>query len=76
MASDVMIGKLRKWGNSMGLLLSKKELNKLGLKEHDEIMLTIQKKSNPLREMFGAMKFSKPTAELLKESRKNESKFW
>ncbi len=75
MVSDIMTGKIRKWGNSMGLLLSKKELAKMGFKENDEITITVEKKSNPLKEMFGAIKFSKSTRELLAESRRNESKF-
>lgn len=70
-----MVGKIRKWGNSMGLLLSKKELTKMDIREHDEVVVTVEKKSNPLREMFGTMKFSKSTRELLEDSRKNMSKF-
>lgn len=35
----------------------------------------VPKKSNPLKEMFGAGKFSKPTKKLLAEIRANESKY-
>lgn len=34
-----------------------------------------RRKDNPLRELFGSVKFSKPTEELLRESRENMSKF-
>mgnify|MGYP001559708349 CR=1 FL=1 len=33
------------------------------------------KKKNPLRELFGALKFNAPTKKILKEVRRKESKF-
>ena len=60
----------------MGILVSKKEVHALGIRENDDVVIQIEKKGNPLRELFGTLQFSKPTAELLKESRKNTSKHW
>ncbi len=58
---------LKKWGSSVGVLLSKKDLQKEGLKEGQKVKIIVVKKSNPLRETFGTIKFSKSTAQLLKE---------
>lgn len=60
----------------MGILISKKEIEKMGIRENDEVLLDIHQKGNPLREMFGTHHYSKPTEELIKESRKNISKYW
>lgn len=68
--------KVKKWGGSFGLLISKKDAEKLKLKDNQELMIEITPKTNVLKEMFGTSKFSKPTEELLKELRKNESKYF
>lgn len=67
-----MLMKTKKWGNSMGVILPKQMIEQLDLKLGDEINITVEKKSSVLKEMFGALKFSKPTKELLKESREND----
>lgn len=46
-----------------------------GLHENQKVLIEVKKKENPLTEMFGAGKFSKPTIEILKENRKNTSKY-
>ena len=43
--------------------------------EDEEVVFSITKKSNPLKELFGFGKFSKPTKKLLAEIRENESKY-
>lgn len=58
---------LRKWGSSVGVLSPKKGLQKEGLKEGQKVKIIVVKTPNILRETFGAIKFSKPTAKLLKE---------
>lgn len=75
MRSKMITGKIRKWGNSMGMLLSKKDLFDLGIRENDEVDVILAKKTSVLMDMAGKLKFSKPTAELLKEARKNSSKW-
>ncbi|MFP4112356.1 MAG: hypothetical protein ACLFUO_05130 [Candidatus Woesearchaeota archaeon] len=60
----------------MGIIISSETVRKNNLKEGDEIMIEIKKKNNVLKEAFGAVKFSKPTRELLKEIREeNKSKY-
>lgn len=47
-------GKVKKWGNSFGLIIPKDKLN--GIKENDEIHVIVLKRSNVLRETFGMLK--------------------
>ena len=75
MRSKMITGKIRKWGNSMGLLLSKKALHEFGLKENEDVELEVHRKVNPLQELQGALKFTKSTKQLLKEAREGFSKW-
>ncbi|MBI2598523.1 MAG: hypothetical protein HYW50_04980 [Candidatus Diapherotrites archaeon] len=59
--------KLKKWGSSVGVLLSKPDIEKEKLKIGENVVLRVSKKSNVLRETFGSLKFRKPTEKLLKE---------
>ena len=59
--------KLREWGNSIGVVLPKEELKKEHLKAGDEIEIVVRRKTNPLREAFGKLKFKKSTEQILKE---------
>ncbi|MSS74826.1 hypothetical protein EXS73_01245 [Candidatus Pacearchaeota archaeon] len=62
-----LITKVRKWGNSYGLIIPQAIMESKNLKEGEEIEAIIIKKSNVLRETFGTHKFSKPIAKLMKE---------
>jgi len=57
------------WGNSLGIIIPKETVRKLALKPHEDVMIEIKGKVNVLKELFGALKFKKPTAQLLKEAR-------
>ena len=67
--------KTRKWGNSLGIIIPKEEVENLNLRENQTIVVEITKKENPLKELFGFGKLKKPTEELLKEIREKESKY-
>lgn len=68
--------KTKPWGNSIGIVIPKEEADKLNIGLNEGILIDIKKISNPLKELFGALKFKKPTEELLKESRRSlESKY-
>lgn len=67
--------KIKKWGNSIGVIIPKEEANKLNLKEDQEVTIEI-KKENPLKELFGTLKFKKSTEEILKETRKEFESKW
>lgn len=59
--------KIRKWGNSFGIIIPHEILRKKGLKEGEEIDAILIKKGNVLRETFGVHKFSRPIKKLMKE---------
>lgn len=60
--------KLRKWGNSLGVVVPQYVIDKEKSKEGDEVILLFKKNDeNLLKEIFGTFKFSKPTDELLDE---------
>jgi len=64
----VLYKKIRKWGNSYGVLLAKDELAKYGISEKDTVIVSLKKKTG-LEELFGIMKTKKSTEELMKEIR-------
>ena len=74
-AVEMLVCKTKKWGNSVGIRIPKKTAEELGIKEEQEIIIEIRKKENPLRELFGALKFDEPTEKILKEIRRGESKY-
>ena len=60
--------KLRKWGNSLGVVVPQNIIESENAQEGDEVVVLFSKeKNNVLREMFGTFKFKKPTEELIKE---------
>jgi len=60
--------KLKKWGNSFGVVVPIGFVKKEGIKEGDEVVVLMKKeKGNTLRETFGTHKFKKPVKELMKE---------
>jgi antitoxin component of MazEF toxin-antitoxin module len=75
MKSKMIHGKIRKWGNSMGMLLSKRDISDMGIRENDDVEVIIAKKSLVLMDMAGKLKFTKPTKQLLKEARGGFSKW-
>jgi len=70
----MITGKIKKWGNSFGLLIPKDELRRLNIGENQEVVADITKKENPLKELFGFAKrhnVKKSTEQILKETRKD-----
>ncbi len=69
---ESVVGKARKWGNSIGVILPKDVVEKIGIKEGSELHLLVGKnEKNVLRQLFGSMKgkekTKQSTAELMKE---------
>lgn len=62
--------KVRKWGNSYGIIIPTDVLKKKGIREGEEVDAIIIKKSNVLRETFGKVKFKKSVEQLMKETDK------
>ncbi len=67
----------KQWGNSLGIIIPQRTVKELHIKPQEEIFVEINtQKKNVLAELFGAVKFSKPAAALVKEARKEiESKY-
>ena len=59
--------KLRKWGNSLGIVVPQKKLEKEHMKEGEEVRAFLIKKSNVLKETFGTFKFKKSTQQMVDE---------
>ncbi len=60
--------KLRKWGNSLGIVVPQIVIEKENTKEGDEVIILFKKENdNILEEMFGTFKFKKSVKELMKE---------
>ena len=70
-----MLAKTKQWGNSLALIIPRSKVKELKLRPGEEISIKLEKKSNVLKELFGSIHFSKSTERLLKESRKNVSKW-
>lgn len=70
----MIAAKIKKWGNSYGILIPRNELQRMNLGENQEVIIDISKKENPLREMFGFAKRSnlkKSAGQIIKESRED-----
>ena len=59
--------KLRKWGNSFGIVIPQRAIEQTGSKKGDEITILFKSEKPNLRKIFGSHKFSKSTKELMKE---------
>ncbi len=60
--------KIRKWGNSYGIIIPQEVLKRKGLREGEEIDAVLIKKGNVLRETFGKVKFKKSVEQMMKET--------
>mgnify|MGYP001570131613 CR=1 FL=1 len=69
--------KLARVGNSVGAIFPADIVKEQHLKPGEELVVTIQKKSNVLKELFGALPSKKSAETVLKEYRKEfrESKW-
>ena len=74
----MIIAKTRKWGSSIGIVIPKNIAQELKIRENQEVYVTVKPKVNPLKELFGIGKgkVAQSTEEILKESRKNISKYF
>ena len=68
--------KTKKWGNSIGIIIPSETVEMLNIKPEETIEVEVSKKSNVLKELFGAMKFKKVTEKILKEIRKDLESKW
>jgi len=60
--------KVKKWGNSFGVIIPKGELKEKTLKENDVIVVIAMKKSDAVKESFGLLKNWKTPTQKLKDN--------
>lgn len=65
----------KEWGNSIGVVLPKDFVREYSIKPGEELLIDIRKRQNVLKSMFGAAKFDNDPRAILKEIRKEESKW-
>jgi len=70
-----MLTKTKRWGNSLAIVIPMEKVRELKLKTGEDVNIKLERKSNILKELFGAIHFSKSAGELLKDARKNISKW-
>ena len=58
--------RLKRWGRSFGIVVPMEKIKEADMKEEETVEILINKKKNPLKEVFGKLKFKKSTEELLK----------
>jgi len=68
--------KTKQWGNSIGVIIPKDVISNLKIKPEETILIEVEKKENPLKELWGFGKGKKLTQKTRLESRKLlESKY-
>ena len=60
----------KKWGNSIGIIIPNAIVEKEGIKPEQPVNIEIKTMKNPLKELFGTLKTSKPTQQIKNELRK------
>ena len=68
--------KITKFGNSIVAIFPSGIVKEQHLKPGEELVVTIQKKSNVLKELFGSAKSHRSTEDILKEVRKEMESKW
>lgn len=60
---------VRRFGNSLGVVIPNEEAERQGIAAGDEVELEVQRRVN-LKELFGSVRFSKSAQEMKDEDRK------
>ena len=68
--------KAKKWGNSIGIIIPNEMVERLHIKPEENIVVEIQRKDNVLKELFGAIKFTRPTDKILNDVRDDLEGRW
>ena len=63
------LGKVRKWGNSLGVVIPEEESKKMRLRSGDTVDFKVHKVA-PIKELFGSLKFKRPTQEIKDEMKR------
>lgn len=67
--------KLRKWGNSIGVVIPNEALKEKNLKEGEEVIIEINKK-NKIKQLFGSLKSLKLDSQKIKDELRKDWDKW
>ncbi len=59
--------KLRRWGNSFGIVIPQNKINQENIAEGEDIRIFLVKEKVNLERLFGAHKFNKSTEKMMRE---------
>jgi len=68
--------KTKKWGNSIGIIIPSRIIEKLNIKPEENLVVEINKTENVLKELFGTMKSKKTAGQMIDETRKELESKW
>jgi antitoxin component of MazEF toxin-antitoxin module len=72
----MITAEIKKWGNSLGLLIPKSDAEELNLKPNQKVVVNIISIKKPLKKLFGFCKDNKITNEEFLETRKLLESKW
>ncbi|MEK6825368.1 MAG: AbrB/MazE/SpoVT family DNA-binding domain-containing protein [Nanoarchaeota archaeon] len=67
--------RLKRWGNSVGIIIPAEMLREKGLKEEEEVIISVEKKKG-IRYLFGSLKHAKIDAQKVKDELRKEWSKW
>ncbi len=59
--------KIRRWGNSYGVLIPKKEIERENLRDNEPVIVIVKRKISPAKELFGSLKIEESTDKIMME---------
>ena len=68
--------KAKQWGNSLGIVIPWEIVDKMKIKSGESVLIEIEKKENPLRELWGFGKGKKLTQKARLENRRMLESKW
>ena len=63
--------RLKRWGNSIGIIIPAEKLREKNFKEDEEVVITIEKK-NTIKDLFGSLKNLKIDSQKMKDELRKE----
>lgn len=71
----IVKGRIREWGNSLGIVIPKEKIEEAGLVKDQEVTIDL-KVENPIKAIFGILKDSKIDAQKAKDELRKEWSKW
>ena len=68
--------KAKKWGNSVGIIIPADAVARLKIHQGETLQLELRKAGSVLRDMFGSLRSTRETKDILKEVRQSHASKW